>query len=228
MNRSLMLHKIVSFGLACVFFLTSPLILLSQQKLMGELIISAGAGGESGPVTINGEAALSGVSVLSPLEIATPAQTSATIIIKGVGRLEFAPNSRMNLTFDKGKISGLFTQGSVTILSVRETAFAIETSDGVVSGPYPELDNIVSISFDEKKKKVGVKTISGFASFNGVLIPAGGVGGAVAATAAASSAGGSVFTSTLVTIAAAVGASLGLSKVLDAVQEDDEVVSPVR
>jgi hypothetical protein len=227
MDRSLMLHKFVSFGLACVFFVTSPLILLAQQKLMGELIISAGAGGDSDPVTINGEAALSGVSVVSPLEIATPAQTSATIIIKGVGRLEFAPNSRMNLIFAQGKISGLFTQGSVTILSVRETAFAIETSDGVVSGPYPELDNIVSISFDDKKK-VGVKTVSGFASFNGVLIPAGGVGGAVAATAAVSSAGGSVFTSTLVTIAAAVGASLGLSKVLDAVKEDDELVSPVR
>jgi hypothetical protein len=219
------MHKFVSFGLVCVFSLTSPFILLAQQKLMGQLIISPGAGTESGPVTINGEAALSGVSVVSPLEIATPAQTSATIVIKGVGRLEFAPNSRMNLIFDQGKISGLFTQGSVTILSVRETAFAIETSDGVVSGPYPELDNIVSITFNDKKK-VGVKTISGFASFNGVLIPAGGVGGAAAATAAVS-AGGSVFTSTLVTIAAAVGASLGLSKVIDQIQ-DDEVVSPVR
>ena len=226
MNRSLMLHKFVSFGLVCVFFVTSPLILLAQERLMGQLTISSVAGGESGPVTINGQVALSGGTVVSPLEIATPAGTSATIVVKGVGRLEFAPNSRMNLIFDKGKISGLFTQGSVTILSVRETAFAIETSDGIVSGPYPELDNIVNISFDEKKK-VGVKTISGFASFNGVLIPAGGVGGALAATAAVSS-GGSIFTSTLLTIAAAVGASLGLSKVLDAVQDDEEVVSPVR
>ena len=150
MNRCLMLHKLISFGLVCVFFGTSPLIVLSQQKLTGELTIT-GPGGDSDPVTINGEVALSGRTVVSPLEIATPAQTSATILINGVGRLEFAPNSRMNLTFTEGKISGFFIQGTVTIVSSRQTAFAIDTVTALSTAPNPELVNIVNIYFDERK-----------------------------------------------------------------------------
>jgi hypothetical protein len=215
-----MLHKFVSFGLVCVFFVTSPFILLAQQRLMGELTISSAPGEESGPVTINGEVALSGGTVVSPLEIATPAETSATIVVKGVGRLEFGPNSRMNLTFDKGKISGSFTQGSVTILSVRETAFSIETVDGIVSGPYPELDNIINIYFEKGKTKV--RTIAGFAAFNGGLIPAG------QAAAAAASGGLGLSATALLAIAALLAAAILGTKVAVDASQDEEVVSPVR
>jgi hypothetical protein len=222
-------HKFISIGLVCVFFATSALIVLSQQKLTGELTIT-GPGGDSDPVTINGEGALSGRTVVSPLEIATPAQTTATILINGVGKLEFGPNSRMNLTFTDGKISGFFIQGKVTIVSSRQTAFTIDTVDGVVTAPNPELVNVVDIYFDEDKN-TKVKPITGSASFNGKLISVGQIGGAGAQAASAGVApgggGGSLFTTILPVVSAAAGAAGLASTVADKIG-DDEVVSPVR
>lgn len=230
MNRFLILHKFVLFGLVCVFFLTSPLVVFSQQKLTGELTVTGGTGGDSDPVTINGEGALSGRTVVSPLEIATPDKASASIVINGVGRLEFAPNTRMNLTFADGKIAGFFIHGSVTIVTSQKTAFTIETIDGVITAPNPELVNIINIYFEEKETRV--KPITGFAAFNGKLISVGQIGGAGAqlatATASPAAGGSSIFTTVLPVVSAAAGVVGVTSAVADKLGNSDEEVSPVR
>jgi hypothetical protein len=220
MNKFMRTYKFVAFGLAGIIFLTSPLISFSQQKIVGELTVLGGANsGEASFVTINGESAQNGRSVISPAEIAVPSQTSAKIIIGKTGRVEFGPNSRMNLTFDENRVAGIFTEGLVTIAVSPRTSLSIQTVDGVITNPDQSQENVVIIDFANGKTRI--KTVAGVASFNGALIPAGQVGGA-------GGAGSSIFSASipLYAVIAAVVATAVIA--VTVANSDDAPVSPTR
>lgn len=225
MNKFTWMRMLLSLGLTSIIFLTSPLISLSQQKLMGELTITgAAATGDASFVTINGTRAVSGQSVMSPAEVVTPAQTSAKITIGRIGRAEFGPNSKMNLTFDENRIAGVFTAGSLTVAAAPNTNLNIQTVDGVITNQNQFQENIVIIDFVNGKTRV--KTVAGVVAFNGALVPAGQIGGVGGAVAGSS---GSILGSTTFIAVAVVGGALAAIVTAVAVSNSDEqVVSPVR
>jgi phage baseplate assembly protein gpV len=61
-------------------------------KASGELSVS-------GQVTVNGQKVISGGTVFTDSTISTAAQSSASVSISKVGRVELAPNSNLRLSF---------------------------------------------------------------------------------------------------------------------------------
>lgn len=225
MNKFIRTYKFVALGLAGIIFLTSPLISLSQQKIIGELTVLGGANsGEASFVTINGESAQNGRSVMSPAEIAVPSQTSAKITIGKTGRVEFGPNSRMNLTFDENRVGGIFTEGLLTVAVAPKTSISIQTVDGVITNPDQSQENVVIIDFVNGKTRI--KTVTGVAALNGALIPAGQVGGVGGVVAASS--GGSIFSASVPVYVVIVAVVVTAVITVVATNSDDAPVSPTR
>src|SRR6266851_4277658 len=74
------------------------------------------------PVTINGNAAGTGTTLLTGTTIETPDQVSATIDLGAAGTVEVGPNSKIKLTFD--------ANGNVHVQLIRGCARAKKTAQG--------------------------------------------------------------------------------------------------
>src|SRR6476660_2023652 len=73
-------------------------------KASGELSVS-------GQVTVNGQKVISGGTVFSDSTISTAAQSSASVNISKVGRVELAPNSNLRLSFSDSSITAMLEIG---------------------------------------------------------------------------------------------------------------------
>ncbi len=97
------------------------------------------------PVTINGNAAGTGTTLLTGTTIETPDQVSATIDLGPAGTVEVGPNSKIELSFD--------AEGNVHVRLVRGCATAKKTAAG-----YGEADvatDTVKDVTDPRKKQAG-------------------------------------------------------------------------
>jgi ferric-dicitrate binding protein FerR (iron transport regulator) len=139
-------------------------------KASGELSIS-------GQVTVNGQKAISGGTVFSDSTISTAAQSSASVNISKVGRVELAPNSNLRLSFAENSITAMLETGSAQVSTLTGTTVNLTTKDGtvVVDGTQP-----TTFSVSASRGRTSVSTITGVAQFK--------AGGAVKQIAAGESA----------------------------------------
>lgn len=168
------IRKFISLGLFMTILLTSPQFLLAQTgRLVGELTITNDGSSASGEnyVMVNGERVVSGRSIMSPSEITTAPQTRAKITLAQTGTILIAPNSKLNLSFANGGISGEFSNGEVTIETVPNTTVNFLTADGTLTLPNRNQTNIVKISKENGRTRIN--TLTGQAMFNNVMVSAG-------------------------------------------------------
>jgi len=83
----------------------------------------------SGHVTVNGQAAISGATVFSDSVIATGANSSATISLGKLGRVELFPKHQHQTKFGAANISASLEAGRVQVATLAGTA-AIVTAKG--------------------------------------------------------------------------------------------------
>ncbi len=67
------------------------------------------------PVSVNGNNAKTGETIFSGQQIQTPAGTSATVQLPGLGSVEIRPGSNVTLTFGEGKIAVVVMSGCVRL-----------------------------------------------------------------------------------------------------------------
>lgn len=122
MNSKLWIRKALSMCLCVAVLATYSMVTLaSPGKAAGELAVSGTiVNGEAPFVFVNGEVARSGRSVFSGSTITTSDSTNAVINLSKLGKIELAPNTVLNLTFDEKGISGDLTSGTVTVLGSAE------------------------------------------------------------------------------------------------------------
>lgn len=94
-----------------------------QKAPSGELSVS-------GQVTVNGQAAISGATVFSDSVVATGANSSATISLGKLGRVELMPNSSIKMSFADNNISGALDAGRVQVSTLAGTSAIITIKDG--------------------------------------------------------------------------------------------------
>src|SRR5258707_15288541 len=94
-----------------------------QKAASGELSVS-------GHVTVNGQAAISGATVFSDSVIATGANSSATISLGKLGRVELFPNTSIKLSFGAANISASLEAGRVQVATLAGTAGIVTAKDG--------------------------------------------------------------------------------------------------
>jgi|SRR5690349_23484957 len=139
-------------------------------KASGELSVS-------GQVTVNGQKVISGGTVFTDSTISTAAQSSASVNISKVGRVELSPNSNLRLSFAENSITALLETGSAQVSTLTGTTVNLTTKDGtvVVDGSQP-----TTFTVSASRGRTHVATISGVAQFK--------TGGAVKQVAAGESA----------------------------------------
>ena len=94
-------------------------------KASGELTVS-------GQVTVNGQKMISGGTVFSDSTISTAAQSSASVNISKVGRVELAPNSNLRLSFADNSITATLETGSAQVSTLAGMTVNLTTKDGSV------------------------------------------------------------------------------------------------
>ncbi|HKN84580.1 MAG TPA: FecR domain-containing protein, partial [Pyrinomonadaceae bacterium] len=116
----------------------------------------------SGQVTVNGQKMISGGTVFSDSTISTAAQSSATVNISKVGRVELAPNSNLRLSFAENSIIAMLETGSAQISTLAGTTVNLTTKDGavVVDGTQP-----TTFTVSASRGRTSVTTLSGIAQF---------------------------------------------------------------
>ncbi len=139
-------------------------------KASGELSVS-------GQVTVNGQKVISGGTVFSDSTISTAAQSSASVSISKVGRVELAPNSNLRLNFAENSITAMLETGSAQVSTLTGTTVNLTTKDGtvVVDGTQPTTFTVSAL-----RGRTSVSTLAGVAQFK--------AGGAVKQVAAGESA----------------------------------------
>ena len=94
-------------------------------KASGELSVS-------GQVTVNGQKVISGGTVFTDSTISTAAQSSASVNISKVGRVELAPNSSLHLSFSDSSITAMLETGSAQVSTLAGKTVNLTTKDGTV------------------------------------------------------------------------------------------------
>ena len=131
MNSKLWIRKALSMCLGVAVLATYSMVALAGSgKAAGELAVSGKiVNGEAPFVFVNGEVARSGRSVFSGSTITTSDSTNAVINLSKLGKIELAPNTVLNLTFDEKGIFGDLTSGTVSVLGSAENV-NIKTLNG--------------------------------------------------------------------------------------------------
>jgi hypothetical protein len=131
MNSKLWIRKALSMCLSVAILATYSMIALAGPgKAAGELAVSGKlVNGEAPFVFVNGEVARSGRSVFSGSTITTSDSNTAVINLSKLGKIELAPNTVLNLTFDDKGIFGELTSGTISVLGAAENV-NIKTLNG--------------------------------------------------------------------------------------------------
>jgi len=95
----------------------------AQTKMSGEL-------SASGQVTVNGQAAISGATVFSDSTITTAANSTATVSLGKLGRVELMPNTSVRLSFSAGNISATLDAGRLQVNTLAGVSAIVTTKDG--------------------------------------------------------------------------------------------------
>src|SRR4026207_1278542 len=124
-------------------------------KASGELSVS-------GQVTVNGQKMISGGTIFSDSVISTAAQSSASVNISKVGRVELAPNSNLRLSFAENSITALLETGSAQVSTLTGTTVNLTTKDGTVVVDGKEA---TSFTVSASRGRTSMTTLTGVAEF---------------------------------------------------------------
>lgn len=171
-SKSLSRKSIAACLAVAVLSVYSMVVLASPgaSAPSGELSIS-------GQVTVNGQKAISGGTFFSDSVIATADQSSSTVSISKLGRVDLAPNSSLRLSFTETSIMGVLDSGSAHVSTLVGVSVNLTTKDGavVVDG-----SSATSFTVDVAHGNTALATQSGLAELR--------TGGVVKAIAAGESA----------------------------------------
>jgi hypothetical protein len=119
-------RKSIAFCVAVAVLSVYSMVALAtpgQKAASGELSVS-------GQVTVNGQAAISGATVFSDSVVATGANSSATISLGKLGRVELFPNTSAKLSFIDGNVSASLESGRVQVATLAGTSAIVTAKDG--------------------------------------------------------------------------------------------------
>ncbi len=129
-------RKSIAFCLAIAVLSVYSMVSLAapgQQGPAGELSVS-------GKVTVNGQSAISGATVFSDSTIVTGPNSSATVSLGKLGRLELLPGTTLKLSFTDNSISGMLDSGRMQVSVPQGIATSFSTKDATVVSDTTQAD----------------------------------------------------------------------------------------
>src|SRR5260370_33846715 len=119
-------RKSIAFCVAVAVLSVYSMVALAtpgQKAASGELSVS-------GQVPVNGQAAIAGAAVFSDSVVSTAANSSATISLGKLGRVELFPNTSVKLSFGDGNISAALDAGRIQVSTLVGTSAIVTGKDG--------------------------------------------------------------------------------------------------
>lgn len=172
MNHNVWIRKTLSMCLAIFVTTTYSMVALAgSDRIAGEIIVSGNTGGQSSLVKVNGESVQTGRSIFSASTIVTSENATAIINLGKIGKIEFAPNTTLALSFSENGISGELLDGNVTVLNAAQIV-NITTIDGNLV----KLNSGESASATSGKAQTTGKSVGATGWLLGIVL-----GGAIAA-----------------------------------------------
>ena len=150
-------RKFIATAVAVAVLSVYSMVVLASPgaKASGELSVS-------GTVTVNGQKVISGGTVFSDSTISTAAQSSASVSISKVGRVELAPNTNLRLNFAENSITALLETGSAQVATLAGTTVNLTTKDGVV---IVDGKQATTFTVSATRGRTSVTTLAGVAQF---------------------------------------------------------------
>jgi ferric-dicitrate binding protein FerR (iron transport regulator) len=123
---------------------------------------ASGALAVSGQVKVNGQKMISGGTIFMDSIISTADQSSASVSISKVGRVDLAANSNLRLSFAANGITAMLETGSAQVAILAGITVNLTTKDGtvVVDGSQP-----TTFTVSASRERTSVATLSGIAQF---------------------------------------------------------------
>jgi hypothetical protein len=97
----------------------------------------------TGTVTVNGQPAVSNSTIVSGSSIVTGADSSATISLGKIGRVELMSDSNLTLQFSESSITGIINSGKVRVTNGAGVATSITSKDAVAIADAGQSDTFV-------------------------------------------------------------------------------------
>ena len=157
---------VIGCGLPTKIFSQAPLSEATAQLM----VMGRNSGGQPSFITINGTNSINGAPLSSPAKILVPPDTTATIDFGKAGKLDLAPGTEVNLTFDTAGASIDLDQGRLQITCAPQFGFNIKTVDGIIAN---DKNRSTVFTTEIIGGSTGVSTSSGIALVNGVPVRAG-------------------------------------------------------
>jgi hypothetical protein len=118
-------RKSIAFCLAVACLSLYSMAALATSGTAGRLSVF-------GRVTVNGQGAECGTTVLSDSTINTRADSAATVSLGSLGVVELSPNSTLRLSFGESTVTGVLEAGEVKISTPAGISTNITTKDGAI------------------------------------------------------------------------------------------------
>ena len=127
-----MTSKTWSRKFIAVFVAVAVLSVYSMVVLAAPGAKASGELSVSGQVTVNGQKVISGGTLFSDSTISTADQSSASVSIGKLGRVELLTNSNLRLTFSDNNINAMLETGSAHVSTLAGVTVNVTTKDGTV------------------------------------------------------------------------------------------------
>jgi len=148
-------RKFIAVCLAVAVLSVYSMVVLAAPgaKASGELSVS-------GQVTVNGQKVISGGTLFSDSTISTADQSTASVSMGKLGRVELSPNSSLRLSFSDNSINAMLETGSAHVSTLAGITVNLTTKDGtvVVDG-----SKATSFTVNASRGRTSVSTETGLA-----------------------------------------------------------------
>lgn len=193
---ALLLFSVLQIGVAKTGFTNTKPVMTAQQ-IVARLVTR-----NNQPITVNGQGASTGASLLSGATLETGADQSATVNVGPLGSVAISPNTKLVLTFEQGNLKADVMFGCVILTARQNTTGEIVTDKGSIGKTDPASGGVLEMCYQQGAAAPTVGP--------GVAVNAGATSGSTAG--AASAGGGGLFglgtEATIAIIAAGTAAGL--------------------
>lgn len=150
-NKSITLRQVLAIALTVTigsFYTMAPISARAQtvSKTAGELSVT-------GPVSLNGTKAVSGITIFSDSRIKTARNGAATVNLSKLGRVQLGQETDMTLRFSEGAIGGSLLSGRITLSAPPGVSVSVVTPDGVVT-PDSKQATVMTVEVSSGKTRI--------------------------------------------------------------------------
>jgi hypothetical protein len=120
-----------------------------NTPVIPQQIVARLATRNNAPVTVNGQSASTGASLLTGTTIETGADQSATVNVGPLGTVDISPNTKVVLTFAQGSLNAQVIYGCVILTARKNTTGEITTEKGSIGKTDAAAGGVLEMCFPQ-------------------------------------------------------------------------------